>query len=96
MLRLENLEREYYLLNKVKIRTTGLNDGDPNKFERIYISYYSLKQGWKLGKIELDACPLWPRNVNENEHGQHINVEAEDVGTGDATQQEGWRHLKKL
>lgn len=47
--------------NRVDIRTTKLNEGDPNKFKRIYICYYALKEGWKKGCrpiLGLDGCFL--------------------------------------
>lgn len=47
--------------NKVDIRTTKLNEHDPNKFKRIYICYYALKEGWKNGCrpiLGLDGCFL--------------------------------------
>lgn len=31
--------------NRVDIRTTRINENDPNKFKRIYICYYALKEG---------------------------------------------------
>lgn len=47
--------------NTVKISGTRLNDGDENKFKRIYICYASLKNGWKASCrpiLRLDGCFL--------------------------------------
>ena len=47
--------------NRVDIRTTRLNESDPNKFKRIYICYHALKEGWKQGCrpiLGLDGCFL--------------------------------------
>lgn len=46
---------------RVDIRTTRINESDPNKFKRIYICYHALKEGWKLGCrpiLGLDGCFL--------------------------------------
>ncbi|XP_074338078.1 uncharacterized protein LOC141675268 [Apium graveolens] len=45
----------------VQIRTTRLNEGDSNKFKRIYLCYHALKEGWKAGcrpVIGFDGCFL--------------------------------------
>ena len=45
--------------NTVQIRTTRLNEGDPNKFKRIYICYHALREGWKTGcrpVLRFDGC----------------------------------------
>lgn len=47
--------------NTVKICGTKLNDGDVNRFKRIYICYAALKTGWKAGCkpiLGLDGCFL--------------------------------------
>lgn len=47
--------------NTVKISGTRLNEGDENKFRRMYICYHALKLGWKEGCrpiLGLDGCFL--------------------------------------
>ncbi|KAL8144883.1 hypothetical protein AgCh_003185 [Apium graveolens] len=62
--RLRDMRHEILLSNPkntVQIRTSRLNEGDPNKFKRIYISYHALREGWKVGYrpvIGFDGCFL--------------------------------------
>lgn len=47
--------------NTVKICGTRLNDGDVNRFKRLYLCFAALKNGWKSGcrpLLGLDGCFL--------------------------------------
>ena len=50
-----------HLKNIMDIRTTRVTANDPNKFQRIYICYHVLKEGWKQGcRPILGFCKIHP------------------------------------